>query len=223
VSYPVDWDPTPSFDPGEQLQVRYIQSSNSYEIKVPGYDWEPVSRHGNIVSNAYGGMRMSISSTGQYSSLFSWGDGDTYGLDAIGMATPASGIPISGSASYSGQILGETTEIHSNVPMAIRGPIELSFDFGLGRLSGSISPVLFRYADPTANALGTISFSDTVYSAGSTSFSGKFGTDLAGLNSFSGLFTGPNAEELIGNFAFPYRSPIDGQPHQADGAFMAAK
>jgi hypothetical protein len=166
-------------------------------------------------------MRMSILSTGQYSSLFSWGDGDTYGFDAIGMATPASGVPIMGSASYTGQILGDTREIHSNVPMVIGGSIELSFDFGLGSLSGSISPVLS--ATSGSDALARINFADTIYSDGSTTFSGKFDTDLAGLNSFTGLFTGPHAEELIGNFVFPYRSPIDGQPYQADGAFMAAK
>jgi hypothetical protein len=43
------------------------------------------------------------------------------------------------------------------------------------------------------------------------------------VNSFSGLFTGPHAEELIGNFAFPYQSPIDNQTYQADGAFVGAK
>jgi len=43
------------------------------------------------------------------------------------------------------------------------------------------------------------------------------------VNSFSGLFTGPSAQELIGNFAFPYRSPVDGKTYQADGAFIGAK
>jgi hypothetical protein len=43
------------------------------------------------------------------------------------------------------------------------------------------------------------------------------------VNSFSGLFTGPHAEELIGNFAIPYRSPINSQVYQADGAFVGKK
>jgi hypothetical protein len=71
--------------------------------------------------------------------------------------------------------------------------------------------------------LGPFAFSDTVYSTGSTSFSGRFDTDVAGLNSFSGLFTGPNAEELMGNFALPYRSPVDNQTYQAAGAFVGKK
>ena len=37
------------------------------------------------------------------------------------------------------------------------------------------------------------------------------------------MFTGPNAEELIGNFAFPYQSPIDSKAYQADGAFVGKK
>ena len=46
-------------------------------------------------------------------------------------------------------------------------------------------------------------------------------TNVAGINKFSGLFTGPNAEEVIGNFALPYRSPIDSQTYQAAGGFVA--
>ena len=66
-------------------------------------------------------------------------------------------------------------------------------------------------------------FRDTVYSIGSTTFSGKFDTALGGINSFGGLFTGPNAQELIGNFAFPYKSPVDGLTYEADGAFVGKK
>ena len=53
-----------------------------------------------------------------------------------------------------------------------------------------------------------------------TSFSGKFDSSLTGANSFEGLFTGPGALGVMGNFAFPYRSPIDGQTYQAGGAFI---
>ena len=52
---------------------------------------------------------------------------------------------------------------------------------------------------------------------------GAFATSLSGRNSFSGLFTGPRAEELIGNFAFPYASPKDGATEQAAGAFVGRR
>ena len=64
-------------------------------------------------------------------------------------------------------------------------------------------------------------FTNTVYSTGSTTFSGKFDSTLSGANSFSGLFTGPAAQELIGNFTFPYASPADHHDYQAAGAFVA--
>lgn len=225
ASHSFDQNSPTLLDSDHQLQVRYIQSSNSYEIQFPEADWEPVLVQGDTVTTPQGGIRMSIRPTGsEYSSLFSWGDGATYsGFEAIGIATPASGVPVTGSANYSGQLAGSTSEIYLNSPLGIRGPIELSFDFGLGTLSGNISPTIFSYVDSSSNALGTISFTNTVYSTGSTTFSGKFDTNLPGVNSFSGLFTGPHAEELIGNFALPYQSPIDNQTYQADGAFVGAK
>jgi hypothetical protein len=103
------------------------------------------------------------------------------------------------------------------------GGIQLNFDFGLGSLSGNITPSIFYYATYDDYSLSPISFRNAVYSRGSTTFSGQFDTNLPGLNSFSGLFTGPNAQELIGNFALPYQSPIDGQTYQADGGFVGAK
>ena len=51
---------------------------------------------------------------------------------------------------------------------------------------------------------------------GATSFSGRFDTGLAGANGFSGRFTGPQAQELVGSFAFPYSA--DGKTFQAVGA-----
>jgi len=210
---------TPLLDSAHQLQVRYVASSNTYELELPETDqWFQYHPSG-------GGALVDVRSTGtQYSALLSWLDGATFfGTEAIGIATPASGVPVSGSASYSGQIAGDTPEIHSNVGLGVRGAIELSFNFGLGSLSGSVTPTLFSAQNLTTYDLGTLNFVQTVYSTGSTTFSGKFDTALPGMNSLSGQFTGPHAEELIGNFAFPYRSPIDSQTYQADGAFVGSK
>ena len=87
-------------------------------------------------------------------------------------------------------------------------------------LSGSISPVL--YLGDVYN-LPSLQFINTVYSAGSTTFSGKFDSALSGANSFSGLFTGPAAQELLGSLAFPYTSPVDSKNYQAAGAFVAKR
>jgi hypothetical protein len=101
------------------------------------------------------------------------------------------------------------------------GTIALDFDFASGSLSGSISP---RISVRThVHSLPTLSFSHTVYSSGSTTFSGTFDTTIAGVNSFAGLFAGPSANEVVGSFAFPYLSPHDQSPQQASGAFTATK
>ncbi len=100
----------------------------------------------------------------------------------------------------------------------ILGDIDLGFNFGAGTLSGSINPILDL---GTHYNLPSLQFTNTVYSTGSTTFSGKFDSTLSGANSFSGLFTGPAAQELIGNFTFPYASPADHHNYQAAGAFVA--
>ena len=209
----------PTIDPGVQIKVRYDASSNSYEVMKPDdQDWQKIIPSGT----SYQGTSVlvwPVEGDYQYSRLISWNDGANSGRNAVGMATPAGGVPATGNATYSGQILGQTSEPHSDGSVLhVDGSIMLSFNFGAGSLSGSITPNLH-----TGFNLGTMNFRDTVYSTGSTAFSGKFDTNAAGVNSFSGLFTGPVAQELIGNFAFPYRSPLDGLTYQADGAFVGAK
>ena len=225
-----DPDPAPRFGASEQLQVRYVQASNSYEVQLPhSQSWAAVSHEGPAgspwLSEIFKGDTAALllgSEHHQYSELFMWTDNHgLHGYEAIGMATPAEGVPITGSASYSGQILGSSPEDHTDFGVTITGSINLSFDFGAGKLTGSISPILEQTL--VAYPLESVSFRDTVYSKGSTAFSGKFDTNLPGLNSFSGLFTGPNAQELIGNFALPYRSPLDGHTYQSDGAFVGAR
>jgi len=219
-------DRTPRLDASEQLQVRYVQSSNSYEVQLPGSQaWAGISllTSGPFPNVAGDTAYLWLREGGyQYSRLFQWADKNStvFGHEAVGMATPASGVPLTGSASYSGQLLGYTSEYQATLAddFPVDGSIDLLFNFGVGSLSGSIKPNLHQ-----GYATDPLNFRDTVYSKGSTTFSGRFDTTVPGVNSFSGLFTGPSAQELIGNFAFPYRSPVDGKTYQADGAFIGAK
>jgi hypothetical protein len=209
----------PTIDSSVQIKVRYDASSQSYEVMLPDSgDWQKIAPSGT----SYQGTSVLLwpaEGDHQYSRLLTWNDGVNSGLNAVGIATAAGGVPLTGIATYSGQILGQTSEHHSDGSgWPIDGSITLSFNFGAGSLSGSITPNLHQGFD-----LGTINFRDTVYSTGSTTFSGKFDTNAAGVNSVSGMFTGPNAQELIGNWALPYHSPIDGQDYQAEGAFVGAK
>ncbi len=143
---------------------------------------------------------------------------------AFGIPTPVAGVPTTGSATYNGSIGGHSTETAFDnlgaayYPALVEGSISLSFNFGAGSLSGIISPTIYNL---DRRALAPLNFANTIYGSGSTSFSGSFDTSLSGLNSFSGQFTGPQAQELIGSFAFPYASLEDGKAYQAVGAFVA--
>jgi hypothetical protein len=226
ASHATEGNQTPQLGASEQLQVRYVASTNSYEVQLPrSQAWTGISYiptgEGTPINFGAGGTHLWLRSEGfQYSRLFEWNGNDSIiGYEAVGIATPAGSVPTTGSASYSGPIMGFTPEDNSLDSMFISGSIAMSFNFGSGSLSGNISPILNEGF--ARHSLGTIAFRNTVFSAGSATFAGDFDTNVAGINKFSGLFTGPNAEEVIGNFALPYRSPIDSQTYQAAGGFVA--
>lgn len=237
---------------GDSLRIRYDAASGLYEVMPGDQGWKtlvddpfhspPAGDPNRSFGFAGGGTNESYfvihahyRSTDpkykyQYSNLASWGKRNG-GIQlvgqhvAFGMATPAAAIPVTGAATYNGMIVGTSSEKLDNSGEAISngyitGSINLAFNFGAGTLSGSISPEVNLSEQ---RAIGTLTFTDTIYSAGSPSFSGRFNTNLAGQNAFSGLFTGPNANELIGKFAFPYTSPFNGTSAQAEGAFIAKK
>ena len=214
---------TPKLGQTEQLQVRYLASSNSYEVQLPdSQSW--IGLTGKTEGEAAGGgVTVLRQYANDYGSVFRWSNSAFQGVEATGIATAASAVPITGTATYTAIGMGPTSEIGGGkiVDRTITGLMTLNFDFGAGSLSGRFAPEL----DPEWHdyQLDTVNFRDTVYALGKTAFSGKFDTNLLGVNSFNGLFTGTAAQGVIGNFAFPYRSPLDGQTYQAGGAFIGAK
>lgn len=167
-----------------------------------------------------------------YSNLAAWGlrtagpgNGTwTRGYTAFGMATPPGGVPVTGSGNYEGRIEGQSTiDVQWDdvtFPATVGGSVALRFDFGRGTLEGEIKPHI--HGD-TLIELGTIAFTDTAYSTGSRTFSGRFATSASGSNSFSGLFTGPDAQELIGRWTLPFAYPADGSVQSASGAWIAKR
>jgi len=209
-----------------QLKVRYDGAARQYQVQVPGTsEWLPLIRQNGTNGYENGNVQVSLEPGGyQFSALARWYDGLTWGGLAFGVPTRAGGVPGAGSATYGGQLAGYSTEMIYDAwgpyPAWIGGSISLAFDFGAGTLAGSLSP---NHSVYETYALPTLNFTDTVYSRGSTTFSGRFATELTGANSFSGLFTGPNGQEVVGNFAFPYISPLDGKKYDAGGGFVGKK
>lgn len=228
---------------GDQPQIRYT-SDGYYELKLPGEDFGRLSHAANVanpapndpflaVTDCCGTRAVTIQSSDmgyRYSAMASWSRPDLdfgytvdSGVFAFGQATPAGSVPVTGSASYDGVIAGlsdaKTFDAASNswLLLPAGGTVQLDFDFAGGTLGGRLDLSVAGGMNPIP--VGSYEFDQTVFSAGSTKYSGRFATDLPGSNFFSGLFTGPHAEETIGNWAVPFQ--YNGENHQALGAWMA--
>ena len=125
------------------------------------------------------------------------------GFVAFGTATAPAAIPTTGSATYDALVAGLTLDGDAR----IGGDATLQFDFGAGTLSGHFEPVLMPYSGGSF-ALGQYAFVNTVFGVGSTNFSGEFSHANPLLTgAFNGLFTGPNAEELMARWTADFVNP----------------
>ncbi|HET7605430.1 MAG TPA: transferrin-binding protein-like solute binding protein, partial [Sphingomicrobium sp.] len=123
-------------------------------------------------------------------------------------------VPVTGSANYAGAIRG----VMDN-GLDVWGSISFAFDFGAGTLSGEMKPYWAPEWD--SYPLGTYTFTNTVYSSGSTTFSGAFiaPPGAGGPSSFEGRFNGPRAAELMGSWNAPYNDSVLGAKGTMSGVF----
>lgn len=202
---------------GEDVEFRWIDSANAYEIQFPGQTSDRLTL-GQKTSTyeshrAPSGYYISLTKTlpYQYTGLAYHLEsqfGRAVGVFAYGIPTSPGDIPTTGTASYSAEIYGLPGARSGQAGYEIGGNAELSFNFGLGTLSGFMHPNLsdawFTYD------LGQYDFTQTVYSTGSTTYSGKFivpGGGSTADSGFNGVFTGPNAAELMAEWHAPFRDP----------------
>ena len=225
----------------ELPDIRYDSSTQTYELKMPGGDWSGVyttsitlpdwARLLESDSGGWVAMRLNFdrsldaddaqpaSSYGRY-----WAP-ETEGWLAVGIPTPAASLPLTGSANFDGEVRGSADIMFVDgawgglVPADVTGSVTLSFDFSRSTLSGAMGPVIHVMDGPMA--LPELTFTQTVYANGA--YSGRFATDLAGINSFNGFLTGPTGSELIGAWAFPFHYSGDGMDHQAAGVWVAKR
>lgn len=135
----------------------------------------------------------------------------TYGLFVYGYTTPSAGVPRSGSATYSANIIANSPAD----PWEVTGTVNLAFDFGAGTLSGSMHPVFDTngWYPSLDYDYGRYDFAQTIYAVGSAAYSGQFarnGVTVPG-SWFDGTLTGPGVQETIGRFAAPFsRGGIEG-------------
>lgn len=152
-------------------------------------------------------IQLSYTSFGQYYQAGPMED-RPHGIVAFGVATPAAAVPTSGTATMNAILGGQ---VNQDSPATIGGTAIFQFDFGAGTLSGSMSPILYPYYANESFALGQYDFVSTIYSVGSPTFSGGLKHATNGLTgSFSGQFTGPQAQELMARWVAQFADPTAG-------------
>jgi len=148
--------------------------------------------------------------TGYYTSDF--------GFFAFGSATPAAGVPITGTASYDALIRGRALDNFGRID----GDATFQFNFQTGTLAGHFDPVY--ELNGVVTDLGTYNFVSTVFGVGSPTFSGRLSlTGAPALGDFDGRFTGPAAQELMARWTAPYLNPSTQQWKEMFGVMVGKK
>jgi hypothetical protein len=121
------------------------------------------------------------------------------GWMTFGVPTPPSAIPVAGTATY-------TAEAHGYGGTYIDGKATLQFNFGAGTLAGSLD-IWDAEWDPGVFPYGHFDFVKTTVGSGQGlgQFSGELvDSSTSQHGSFNGLFTGPNAQELMARWTASY-------------------
>lgn len=222
----------------------YSAADNAYTITLPNFPtgqlvtgsgngslndnggWQFLGSTNNNVKSGSGNLSVLVtldwpaSSTLTYTSAGTWADQGPFptdaGIFAYGIPTSVGDVPKTGSANYAGIVRGTSDQSYF-----VDGSVALSFDFAGGTLSGSMKPALVPW---DSIPLGTYTFRDTVYSTGSTTFSGAFDVPASTApSSFSGNFNGPQAVEFMANWQAPYLDPITGHSGTMAGIWIGKK
>jgi len=147
-----------------------------------------------------------------------------------GYVTPSSGIPVTGSVSYSGHVVGlYSTSVLSGGPEDLKelaGNVSLLADFGARSLSGSMSNLHFTdsaFADIPLNTIGLSATIDTTHNF----FTGAiqvtsigdptYGFTSNASGSVGGRFFGPSAQEIGAVWT------LQDSAHRVIGSFGASR
>ena len=231
-------NPTAASLTGTGFSVRYDAGSKSYIMDVPASQpgffkadttgdryWNGTLADGTggaqpIVLDVFrpGSQNSDLALTYTSFGIYEANSGSEVGAFAFGIPTASSGVPVSGSATYSAFVAAK-----ADVDYGIRGSATLDFNFGAGTLSGHFDPVIYDLLAGNTS-LGHYGFVNTVYSAGSNVFSGNLSSPgVTGQGSFNGQFTGPAAQELMARFNAPFIDPRSKQQKEMFGVWVGKR
>lgn len=213
---------------GDDIDIRWIEASKSYEIRLSESDWTRLTfessssagEHYYPASSSYG-LTVSKPSGYQYTALatqFENGWGYPLQAFAFGLPTGTGDVPITGAANYDFTISGRNEG--NDWTYLVGGNGQMSFDFAAGTLSGHFEPTINNWTEDT-RALGRYDFVNTVYGVGSTTFAGELKhASFLELGQFDGRFNGPQAFELMAQWRAPYINPWTESPGHIVGFWI---
>lgn len=234
------------------VTVQYNRASGTYSVQMPWGASGTIYQTGNAVSHhqihqgmdylpakvgnappaedSIGGLLV-LAPGGQNNPYkyvtHAWWDSDfggnsskpSVGTFGVAIPTRAGDVPVTGKATYRGHVMGALV---GNWDLVV-GTSRFDFDFASASLQGQLNldlACLWGCTHPTA----VYEFTNTVFSRGSTSFSGKLKSSaVSGLGEFSGIFAGPGAAELLARFETPFFNAEAGVNTTAYGVILGKK
>lgn len=125
-----------------------------------------------------------------------------YGTFAVGQPTRPDEVPTSGSATYTGELLGHFAGDAGAT--WLEGDARFNFNFESATLTGDLTAYLRCMMGCSPDPIG-YQFTNSNFARGSTMFSGQLiASSAPSSGTFSGLFAGPGAAELMAQFRLPY-------------------
>lgn len=130
-------------------------------------------------------------------------DSGYYGAMSLGAATAGTAIPVSGTADFSGKVVGNYVN-NAGTGHTVLANLNVRVDWGTQSLNLSTTGTRMTYNEAevpfSANPSLDMSNQTLSYAAGTNSFSGTLTTPGGLSGNSSGTFYGPNAQELGGVF-----------------------
>jgi len=141
----------------DQPHIRFDTSIGGgiYEIQLPGGEWDELIPYGqgtgpNVATDSTGDVQLVLSGSRdngyKYSEVASYiaTGPQQFGAIAFGTLTAAGGVPVTGSATYSGTVMGSSDVIASDAfdglnRATVSGSVSLDFDFAAGTLGGAMT------------------------------------------------------------------------------------
>lgn len=144
-----------------------------------------------------------------------------YGAFGIAQPTRPGDVPTTGSARYNGDVIGHFAGDAGATWLS--GTARFDFDFARAALNGDMTLNVQCLMGCSYSSVSYL-LADTRFTRGDTRFSGNFampGQSPSG--SFSGLFSGPGAAELLSAFQLSFFNPVYGQTMDAGGVILGKR